>query len=257
MTSWWRATLSYPPTWVAMVLLAVVTGVTLSIADPVGTATLILAVLVLVAALAWPVVLLMTGRLEALRFPPVQPLDEVDPALLAALADELAELDDPQPGEQLAALQHKRATLMKVLERRLDAGELTYARYMGTADSVYRAALDNLHEVAVAHDSISSIDETYVARRLAELDAEAEAEADGPDPSAERERDTLAQRLELRSNQRHKIARLMAQNEAALTALDRTTTALADVPIGKRPEDADAAMAALEALAARTGMYAT
>ncbi len=255
MTSWWRATLTYPPTWVALVLLAVATWLAVSVADPEGTAMLVLAVLVLVALLAWPVVLLTTGRLNELRYPPAQLRQEVDPALLAALADELAELDDPQPGEQLAALQHKRATLMKVLERRLDAGELTYARYMGTADSVYRAALDNLHEVAVAHDSISSIDETYVARRLAELDAE--AAEDGPDPSAARERDTLAQRLELRSTQRHKIARLMAQNEAALTALDRTTTALADVPIGKRPEDADAAMAALEDLAARTGMYAT
>jgi len=50
---------------------------------------------------------------------------------------------------------------------------------------------------------------------------------------------------------------LLAQNESALTALDRTTTALADVPIGRKPEDADAAMAELEALADRTGDYAT
>jgi hypothetical protein len=50
---------------------------------------------------------------------------------------------------------------------------------------------------------------------------------------------------------------LLAQNESALTALNRTATALADVPIGKRPEDADAAMEALDELAARASKYAS
>ena len=74
--------------------------------------------------------------------------------------------------------------------------------------------------------------------------------------AAERERATLERRRDLRHTQRRRIAQLLAQNESALTALDRTTTALADVPIGKKPEDADAAMAELEALADRTGDYA-
>ena len=60
----------------------------------------------------------------------------------------------------------------------------------------------------------------------------------------------------MRTSQRRRIAQLLAQNESALTALDRTTTALADVPIGKKPEDADAAMAALEELADRAVKYA-
>jgi hypothetical protein len=60
----------------------------------------------------------------------------------------------------------------------------------------------------------------------------------------------------MRTTQRRRIAQLLAQNESALTALDRTTTALADVPIGKKPEDADAAMAALEELADRASKYA-
>ena len=84
-----------------------------------------------------------------------------------------------------------------------------------------------------------------------------------PDPfydsdvdAATRERDTLERRRDLRSTQRRRIAQLLAQNESALTALDRTATALADVPIGKQPEDADAAMAALEELADRATKYA-
>ena len=148
-------------------------------------------------------------------------------------------------------MQQKRGSLTKVLERRLDAGELTYARYLSTAQQVYTSALDNLHEVAVAYHSISSIDEDYIGRRLAELE-----NGTADEESAVREKESLEGRLELRETQRRKISKLLAQNEAALTALDRTTTALADAPIGKKPEDADAAMRALEELAERAAKYA-
>jgi hypothetical protein len=143
-----------------------------------------------------------------------------------------------------------------VLQRRLDAGELTYSRYLATSQQVYNSALHNLQEVAVAHESISSIDDGYIDRRLAELNADADADSDD-DASVARERSTLEARRELAVVQRRKIAHLLAQNESALTALNRTTTALADVPIGKRPEDAEAAMAALEELADRAADYAT
>ena len=135
-----------------------------------------------------------------------------------------------------------------MLQHRLDAGELTYARYLATSQQVFSSALDNLHEVAVASESISTIDETYIDRRLTEL-----ASDDSDPEAAERERATLERRREMRATQRRSIAQLLAQNESALTALDRTTTALADVPIGKKPDDADAAMAELEALADRAG----
>ena len=153
--------------------------------------------------------------------------------------------------EQLDALLSKRQSLINVLKRRLDAGELTYARYLSTSQQVFSSALDNLHEVAVAYESISTIDETYIDRRLAELDAD-----DSDAASAARERETLERRRDLRTTQRRRIAQFLAQNESALTALDRTTTALADVPIGKQPEDVDAAMAALEELADRAAKYA-
>jgi hypothetical protein len=141
--------------------------------------------------------------------------------------------------------------LINVLTRRLDAGELTFGRYLSTSQQVFTSGLDNLHEVALAYESISTIDETYIDRRLTEL-----AGDDSDVEAATRERDTLERRRELRTTQRRKIAQLLAQNESALTALDRTTTALADVPIGKKPEDADAAMVALEELADRAAKYA-
>jgi hypothetical protein len=191
-----------------------------------------------------------TGTLSKLQFE-VPRVEEIDPQEIATLRAELDVLADTQPAEQLDALLQKRQSLINVLQRRLDAGELTYARYLSTSQQVFSSALDNLHEIALASESISTIDETYIDRRLAELDGD-----DSDAESADRERATLERRRELRHTQRRKIAQLLAQNESALTALDRTTTALADVPIGKKPEDADAAMAALEELADRAAKYA-
>ena len=139
-----------------------------------------------------------------------------------------------------------------MLGSRLDAGELTYARYLTTAQAVYESTLENLHEVAVAQRSISAIDGEYIELRLAELAADTDiSEAD------ERERASLEGRRSLRLSQEQKVADLLAENEAAMTLLDRTATSLADAPIGRTPEEAKAAMAALEELADRASRYAT
>lgn len=250
MTSWWKAVVTYPPTWIAAAIVAVATGGLLAWLEPPPLLAAVLVVIAIGSVVAWPLTMTTTGKLAQLQFA-VPQIEEVDPAELDSLAAELVRLQDTQPAEQLAALQHKRQSLIAVLERRLEPSELTYSRYLATAQQVYSSALDNLHEVAVASESISTIDEGYVQRRLTELVADHVDEE-----SAGRERDTLERRLELRDSQLRRIARLMAQNESALTSLDRTTTALADVPIGKRPEDADAAMAALDELADRASRYA-
>lgn len=250
VTSWSKAVVSYPPTWIAAVLLGATVWLVLTLLDPPGVFVIILIVLAVIAAVAWPFTMSATGTLAKLQFE-IPRVEEIDPIAIAALRAELGTLTDTQPTEQLDALLSKRQSLINVLQRRLDAGELTYSRYLSTSQQVFSSALDNLSELAVAYESISTIDETYIDRRLAELDAD-----DSDVESAERERATLERRRELRSTQRRRIAQLLAQNESALTALDRTTTALADVPIGKKPEDADAAMAALEELADRATKYA-
>ena len=250
MKSWSRSVVSYPPTWIAAVLLGATVWLVLTIIDPSGVFVAILIVLALLAIIAWPFTMSASGTLAKLQFE-IPRVEDVDQEEIAALRAQLEPLDDSQPTEQLDALLQKRQSLINVLQRRLDAGELTYARYLSTSQQVFSSALDNLHEVAVANESISTINETYIDRRLAEL-----ADDDSDVESAERERATLERRREMRTSQRRRIAQLLAQNESALTALDRTTTALADVPIGKRPEDAEAAMAALEELADRAVKYA-
>jgi len=250
VTSWSKAVVRYPPTWIAAVLLGATIWLVLTVLDPPALFVVVLIVFAVVAAVAWPFTMSATGTLAKLQFE-IPRVEDVDPAEIAALRAELEVLTDTQPIEQLDALLSKRQSLINVLQRRLDAGELTYARYLSTSQQVFASALDNLHEVAVAYESISTIDETYIDRRLAEL-----VDDDSDVDAATRERDTLERRRDLRATQRRRIAQLLAQNESALTALDRTTTALADVPIGKQPEDADAAMAALEELADRAAKYA-
>ena len=251
MTSWGRAVATYPPTWIVAAIVAGIVWLFLGLLDPPGILVVVLIVLAVIAVVAWPLTMSATGTLARLQFA-VPRVAAVDPQQIAALRARLVALADTQPVEQLDALVQKRATLEAVLQRRMNAGEMTYARYLASAEQVFNAALHNLEEVAVASDSISTIDESYIDRRLAELDAD-----DADEDAAARERETLARRRDLRATQRRRIAQFLAQNESALTTLDRTTTALADVPIGKRPEDAEAAMAALEALAARTADYAS
>jgi cell division protein ZapA (FtsZ GTPase activity inhibitor) len=127
---------------------------------------------------------------------------------------------------------------------------MTYARYLSTAQQVYLAALNNLHEVAVAEQSVSAIDDDYIAQRLDEL-------AHQDDKAATAERGSLEDRRSLLASQEKKISNLLAQNESAMTVLDRTATALADAPIGRQPQDAEVAMAALQEMADRAGKYAT
>jgi hypothetical protein len=249
LKTWWQAVLRFPPTWIAVATVLVAEWLFMTLFDPPLLLMMMALAFGAVAVIAWPGAMLVTGTMTRLQFE-VSRRDEVDPEELRTLQEELQELDDPRPIRQFEAVQVKRDNLAHVLARRLDAGELTYAKYMAAAQAVYRSSLDNLHEVAVGMRSISAIDEDYIAGRLSELGS---SQTD----SAVRERGSLESRLELRHAQEDKIADLLAQNESGMTAIDRTASALADAPIGRTPEDAEAAMAALEELAQRAGKYAS
>ena len=246
---WWKAVLTYPPTWAAGALLALLTVVFVTVLDPPSSMLVATAVVVVLAAVGWPFAMSATGMLSSRQFA-VDDADDADRLATAELAAELSAMDDSQPIEQLVALGQKRAALIRVLDRRLDRSELTYTRYVSTSEEVYTSALDNLREVAVAIESLGSIDTGYIKRRIAELDRNGAA-----GESAQRERESLQQRSSLREGQMDRIEKLLAQNEAALTTLASATNSLAEVPVGSRPEDADDAMAALDELAARARMF--
>ena len=248
MKSWWKAVVAYPATWIAIALVALGIWIILALLEPPFFMTVILLVIGAVAIIAWPIAMSATGTLARLQFEAPK-LPEVAAEEMAQLTAELGALDDPRPANQLKAIQEKRDNLVEVLNRRLEAGELTYARYLSTAQQVYLAALDNLSEVAVARRSISAIDNEYIDLRLEDL-------ADQEGETADAERASLNDRRSLREGQEQRIADLLAQNESAMTLIDRTATALADAPIGKEAQDADAAMSALREMAERASKYA-
>lgn len=248
MKSWWKAVVAYPATWIAIALVALGIWIILALLEPPFFMTVILLAIGAVAIIAWPIAMSATGTLARLQFEAPK-LPEVGAEEMAQLTAELGALDDPRPANQLKAIQEKRDNLVEVLNRRLEAGELTYARYLSTAQQVYLAALDNLSEVAVALRSISAIDNEYIDSRLEDL-------ADQEGETADAERASLNDRRSLREGQEKRIADLLAQNESAMTLIDRTATALADAPIGKEPQDVDAAMAALREMAERASKYA-
>lgn len=249
MKSWWRAVAQYPATWLAIGLVAVGTWGILKWLQPPPLMTVVLVAIAGVAIVFWPLTMSATGTLNRLQFE-VPKLPEVEPSELADLEEQLRALEDARPAHQFKAVQEKRDSLVGVLNRRLEAGEMTYARYLSTAQQVYLAALENLQEVAVAEQSISAIDDTYIAERLDQL-------ATRDDESASAERRSLEDRRALLVTQERKVDDLLAKNESAMTLLDRTSTALADAPIGRKPQDAEAAMAALQEMADRAGKYAT
>jgi hypothetical protein len=249
MKTWWRAVVGYPPSWI--VIAAVVAAVVSIVALVEPPLFLALAAITVgaIAIAVWPVILSANGTLRKLQYatPTLTKVSEVE---LVMLRDDLDLLEDPRPAYQLQAIGEKRDNLVAILGHRLEAGELTYARYRSSAQQVFVAVVSNLREVLIAKKSISAIDPGYIDARLVELQAEEGG-------STEAEISSLEDRRVLVATQEAKVTYLLARNESAMTLVDRTSIALADAPIGLGPQDAEAAMAALEELADRASKYAT
>jgi hypothetical protein len=170
---------------------------------------------------------------------------------VARLLEDFNALGFRQGGEQVGMLRQKYQNLAEVLRRRLDAGELTYRRYLGMAESVYLAAVENLQDVAITLQSISTIDPAALRLKIEDL----KKDKDFAVPEAI---DAIEDRRRIYAEQRQRIAKLLAQTEAAMTALDHTATALAGTRTAKGLTDVgiEEAMKDLEELAGRAGKYA-
>jgi len=164
----------------------------------------------------------------------------------------LARIDNDTGHNQLRRVQEKFSAFQDVLASKLQPNELTHARYLGIAEQVYFAVLDNLTRVVGVARSIAAIDVDYTRQRIAEIERE------GAETSAARnELATLRQRLELDAEQRKRIADWLAANEVAMTQLDTTAMTLAAVETtrGLARVDLETAMDELQRLARTTALY--
>jgi hypothetical protein len=172
---------------------------------------------------------------------------------LEQLGNSLMDVGCVQGVAQLDLLKRKFDAMSVVLMQRLNAGELTYSRYLDTAEQVYLSAIDNLEEAAISLRSVSTIDSKELEGRLATLRTNAARHG-----LSQQEIETLEERRSLYTRQIDKVAHLLVQNETAMTALDHASAALADARMGKGHAtlELDQALKDLDQLARRAGSYA-
>jgi hypothetical protein len=172
--------------------------------------------------------------------------------MVSDLTGNMQRLGFHQGIRQLEQLQKKFQNFVEILNRTFDAEEITYGRYLGIAEQVYLSSLDNLERVIGTLASVQTIDPSHIDARIEEI------LADGIVTEAEStEQETLNQRKLLRESQTQKVGLLMAQNEQAMTHLDLTAAALAEMKTraGQATMDMESAMAELQNLAARSSKY--
>lgn len=249
-----KALLSHPLTWVAVATVMALEGAFMTWFRPSLTMTAAALALGALSLGLWPLLCLRSPALTERLYRLPKELALEQQAKLQALARDFQELEFEQGAAQLRLLKQKFDNLAEVLKRRLNAGEMTYGRYFAMAEQVYLSALDNLHEAAVALRSVSTIDPDYIQARLQEL-----RKTRAPSSDQDQEFTALRNRSTLFDEQRQRVDRLIAQNEAAMTVLDKTSTALAETKTDKAHAamDAESAMAELELLAKRVSKYAT
>lgn len=170
---------------------------------------------------------------------------------IARLGSDLERVQCREGVKQLELLEGKYRNFEEILGTKLAPTEMTYFRYLGIAEQVYLAILDNLDKVYLALKSISAVDPEHLAVRLQKLDR-------NPSEQAAKEKETLSRRLALRQEQLDRASDLILANEHALTELDHVTAKIAGVQMnkGRADLDLDMAMEELRRLAERADQYA-
>lgn len=166
-------------------------------------------------------------------------------SLVARLHEDFDELGEPRGRRQLEQLSNKYENFVQILDRKLAAGELTHSRYLGIAEQVYLAGIDNLNVAALALRSVSAIS-------APRLEAELNAESDDSEV-----RGVKRERLELRAQQVNAADEKFNENERAMTQLDVVSSKIASISTGDAQAriDMEVAMAGLGELIARTEKY--
>lgn len=173
-------------------------------------------------------------------------------AVIRLLKENLRTVGLAEGAEQIKKMQSKYDNLIAIIGQKLNPSEITYGRYVGIAEQVLLSGMDNLDRAAGALKSIQVIDQNDVSTRIAELESNGE-----PTPAQQQELVTLRQRLELYTKQTQKVDELLAQNEAAMTRLDFTAAAIADMRTvdGHASMDMESAMEELQKLIVKAEKY--
>ena len=153
---------------------------------------------------------------------------------------------------QFQDIQEKIVNFRDVLGKKLSPQEMTFSRYMGSAEQVYLSVLDNLDKMAATLESISTIDVSYIEERLQAL-----KKLKAPAAADEEERKTLLERRTLRDDKLQEINVLLTENEQAITEIEKATVSLVSITRNRAAVDMETARKQLEELASRARQYAS
>lgn len=126
--------------------------------------------------------------------------------------------------QQFGLIQKSFTNFRQILSDKLDPREITFNRFLMTAEQVNLAVVDNLQSIATRLKSIGGIDADYIRNRLALL-----AKLKSRERADEDETTTLMARQELRAEQMSKVNSLLTYNEEALTQLARANAAVIEM----------------------------
>ena len=142
--------------------------------------------------------------------------------------------------------------LLNVLSMKLNEGELTFGRFLGSANSVDHSVLDNLQNIIIYLNGIRSIDVSYIESRLRSLQKmKARSETE------EVEMKALQERMKIRDDQIKKIREMLTANEQAITIIESSTAKIGEMKTGETYSnvDIDTAMQELKEIAGRASAY--
>ncbi len=153
---------------------------------------------------------------------------------------------------QFQDIREKIDNFREVLGKKLNPHEVTFGRYLGSAEQLYLSVLDNLDKMATILESISTIDLSYIEERLRALQ-----KLKSPAPTDVEERETLLERRSLRDDKLQEINVLLTENEQAMTEIEKATVSLVAITRSRAAVDMETARKQLEELASRAQQYAS
>ncbi|WP_428624565.1 hypothetical protein [Sedimenticola sp.] len=167
----------------------------------------------------------------------------------AQLRLDLAAIEDPRGLRQLDNLTAKFELVTKRLRERFDTTEMTFFRYVSTAEQVYLGALDNLRSVVESCEVLSTMRRNELETLHGNLQ-----QAGEEDDAKE-----IHERIQMYDRYQDRIQDALSDNEAALTRLSQVLEALVNLNTGQgmAKEPLDRAMEELAVLAQRTNDYET
>ena len=138
-----------------------------------------------------------------------------------------------QAAQQVTKIQTKMETFERVLKKKFQEGEMSYARYHSVAEQVFLNSLQTLENLVTQLEAISTIDINYIEQRLGELNSK-----HGLTENQISERASLENRKSLKLEALESFDRMLAQNENAMTELDSIATKIAKSKTDGRDTDA-------------------